>query len=124
MTKKNATLRKSQNKRNKGIYLTKWQIGIILTIIVSSYGLFWHFHVMVVENKDAVIEGKDAVIENKETTIGMLNTLLDNYESYNRMLFDQKKELSGIYEKRNVTSPNVTSPLPPLIPIENVSKYT
>ena len=110
-------MRRSQNRRNEGIYLTKWLIGLILTIIVSSYGLFWYFHVMVVESKDAVIESK-------ETTIGMLNSLLDNYESYNRMIADQYKELSRIYEKRNVTSPNVTSPLPPLIPIENVSKDT
>ena len=110
MTKRSTTLKKSKNEKNEGLYLKKWQIGIILAIICSSYGLFWHFHVMVVESKDAVIDGK-------ETTIGMLNTLLDNCESYKRWLYDQNKELIDIYEKRNVTSP-----LSPPIPlIENVS---
>ena len=93
MTKRSTALRKLQKKGNDEICLKNWQIGIILTIIVSSYGCFWYFHVMVVESKDALIESK-------ETTIGMLNTLLDNYENYNRMLVDLNKELSGICEKR------------------------
>jgi hypothetical protein len=109
MTKKSTTLKKTQNKRNEGVFLKKWQIEIFLTIIGLSYLLFWYYHGVVIENKDAVIE--------------QVNILCDNYEKDRKLLYDLNKELRGelrdIYEKRNVTSL-----LPPTIPIENVSNYT
>jgi hypothetical protein len=106
MTKKSTTLKKSQNEKNEGVCLKKWQIGIILSIIGLSYGLFWYCHVMVIEKKDAVIQ--------------QVNILCDNYEKDRKLLYDINKELRDklmdIYKEGNVTSL-----LPPTIPIENIS---